>query len=169
MAFDTRFAWSRLPRGLIGRVFKPGIAQSALAALGDDELLVGVIQGPGYWDPRRFPERALKRRATVLDVFAEMGLVSPAEAERAKAAPLGVSSRPGVARNRAPAFMDLARRQLARDYPADALRGAGLTVMTTLSPSVQTLSERAVTTTLPAASTTNMARASRRRPSMSTP
>ena len=115
----------------------------------DIALLVGVIQGPGYWDPRRFPERALKRRATVLDVFAEMGLVSPAEAERAKAAPLGVSSRPGVARNRAPAFMDLARRQLARDYPADALRGAGLTVMTTLSPSVQTLSERAVTTTLP--------------------
>ncbi len=115
----------------------------------DIALLVGVIQGPGYWDPRRFPERALKRRATVLDVFAEMGLISPAEAERAKAAPLGVSSRPGVTRNGAPAFMDLARRQLARDYPADALRGAGLTVMTTLAPSVQTLSERAVTTTLP--------------------
>lgn len=114
----------------------------------DMALLVGIIQGPGYWDPRRFPERALKRRATVLGVWEEMGLITAAEAKRANAAPLGVSSRPGVARNRAPAFMDLVRRQLARDYPADALRGAGLSVMTTLSPSVQTLSERAVATTL---------------------
>ncbi len=111
-------------------------------------LLVGVIQGPGYWDPRRFPERALKRRATVLMVWRDVGLITPAEAVRAGATPLGVSSKPGVARNRAPAFMDLVRRQLASDYPADELRGAGLSVLTTLSPSVQTLSERAVTTTL---------------------
>ena len=71
-----------------------------------------------------------------------------AEAKRAKAAPLGVSAKPGVASNRNPAFMDLVRRQLARDYPADALRGAGLTVLTTLSPSAQLLSEKAVSGTL---------------------
>ena len=117
----------------------------------DIALLVGIIQGPGYWNPRRFPERALTRRAVVLDVFAQVGLITPAEAIRAKATPLGVSSKPGVARNRAPAFLDLVRRQLARDYPADALRGAGLTVMSTLAPSVQTLSERAVHATLPRA------------------
>jgi len=117
----------------------------------DIALLIGIIQGPSYWDPRRHPERALVRRAVVLDVFAETGLITPAEATRAKAAPLGVSSKPGVARNRAPAFLDLVRRQLARDYPADALRGAGLTVISTLAPSVQTLSERAVRDTLPRA------------------
>ena len=117
----------------------------------DVALLVGIIQGPGYWDPRRFPERALTRRAVVLDVFVQTGLITPAEAARAKASPLGVSSKPGVARNSAPAFLDLVRRQLARDYPADALRGSGLTVMSTLAPSAQTLSERAVATTLPRA------------------
>jgi penicillin-binding protein 1B len=115
----------------------------------DIALLIGVIQGPGFWDPRRFPERALKRRAVVLDVFVETGLISPEEAMRAKASPLGVSTKPGVARNNAPAFLDLVRRQLARDYPADALRGAGLSVMSTLAPSVQTLSERSVAATLP--------------------
>ena len=115
----------------------------------DIALLIGIIQGPGYWDPRRFPERALKRRAVVLDVFVETGLISPEEAARAKTSPLGVSSKPGVARNNAPAFLDLVRRQLARDYPADALRGAGLSVMSTLAPSVQTLSERSVANTLP--------------------
>lgn len=115
----------------------------------DIALLIGIIQGPGFWDPRRFPERALKRRAVVLDVFVETGLISPEEAVRAKASLLGVSSKPGVARNNAPAFLDLVRRQLARDYPADALRGAGLSVMSTLAPSVQTLGERSVVATLP--------------------
>jgi len=115
----------------------------------DIALLVGIIQGPGYWNPRRYPERALERRAVVLDVFSATGLITPAEAARAKATPLGVSSKPGVARNSAPAFLDLVRRQLARDYPADALRGAGLTVISTMAPSVQVLSERAVSTTLP--------------------
>jgi len=116
----------------------------------DIALLVGIIQGPGYWNPRKFPERAIHRRRVVLDVFAETGLITREEAERAKGMPLGVSEKPGVARDRAPAFLELMKRQLARDYPADALSGAGVTVMSTLSPSVQILSERAVTKVLPA-------------------
>ena len=115
----------------------------------DIALLIGLIQGPGYWDPRKYPERAIHRRAIVLDVFVETGLITPQEAKRAKLTPLGVSAKPGVARNRTPAFLDLVRRQLARDYPADALKGAGLTVLSTLAPSVQTLSERSVKETLP--------------------
>lgn len=114
----------------------------------DMALLIGIIQGPGYWDPRKYPERALIRRTTVLNVWQELGLITKAEADRANAAPLGVSARPGVAKNRNPAFMDLVRRQLARDYPADALKGAGMTVHTSLAPSVQMLSEKAVIDTI---------------------
>jgi penicillin-binding protein 1B len=121
-----------------------------LGSLGaqDLALLVGMIQGPSLYDPRRNPDAALARRNLVLSVWQDLGLVDAAQAERARAAPLGVSARPGVARNRNPAFMDLVRRQLARDYPADALRGAGLSVLTSLSPSAQQLSERAVSDTL---------------------
>jgi penicillin-binding protein 1B len=111
-------------------------------------LMVGMIQGPSIYDPRRRPEAAKARRDLVLGVWEQLEVITPAEAQRARAAPLGVSARPGVASNRNPAFMDLVRRQLARDYPADALRGAGLSVMTTLSPSAQLLSEQAVRTTL---------------------
>ena len=114
----------------------------------DMALLVGMIQGPSLYDPRRKPDAAKKRRDLVLAVWRDVGLVSAAEAEKAMAAPLGVSARPGVASNRNPAFMDLVRRQLARDYPADALRGAGLVVVTTLSPSAQLRAERAVSDTL---------------------
>lgn len=114
----------------------------------DMALLVGMIQGPSVYDPRRRPEAAKQRRDLVLAVWRDTGLLSAEEAKRAMAAGLGVSRRPGVASNRNPAFMDLVRRQLARDYPADALRGAGLSVLTTLSPSAQLLSERGVANTL---------------------
>ena len=53
-----------------------------------------------------------------------------------------------LAPNRFPAYVDLVRRQLARDYPADELVGAGLSVMTGMSPSAQALAEGAVTRTL---------------------
>lgn len=114
----------------------------------DLALLVGLVQGPSLHDPRRKPENARARRNRVLSVWESLGLIDAQTARKAMASPLGVSRTPGVARNRNPAFMDLIRRQLARDYPADALRGAGLSVLTTLAPSAQLLSERAVTTTL---------------------
>lgn len=111
-------------------------------------LLVGMVQGPSVYDPRRHPEAAKARRDLVLTVWEELALIDGGEAARARDADLGVSAKPGVASNRHPAFMDLVRRQLQRDYPADALKGAGMVVLTTMSPSAQLLSERAVSTTL---------------------
>ena len=112
-------------------------------------LLVGIIRGPSYYDPRRNPERAKERRDFVLDKMLENGLIQQAEHDRARKAPLGVTSTPGsIAANRFPAYVDLVRRQLARDYPADALSGAGLSVMTGMSPAAQAYAEGAVTRTL---------------------
>jgi penicillin-binding protein 1B len=111
-------------------------------------LLIGLMQGPGYWDPRKHPERAKIRRATVLKEFVEAGLLTPEQAEKANAAPLGVIDKPVFARDRAPAFLDIVRRQLAKDYDNQALSGQGLTVLTTLSPMAQSYLEQAVTGTL---------------------
>lgn len=122
-----------------------------LADLGTPEvaLLIGLIQGPSYHDPRRHPERALARRAVVLGMMEDTGLISAEQRARANQAPLGVSARPGVAANRYPAFMDMVYAQLASDYPPEALTGAGLTVLTTLAPSAQEALEQAVRKTLP--------------------
>ena len=111
-------------------------------------LLIGLVQGPYYWDPRKHPERALKRRAIVLNEFLEAGLLTADETAKAKAAPLGIVAKPILARNRAPAFLDIVRRQLAKDYDNDDLSGQGLTVLTTLSPSAQTYLEKAVVSTI---------------------
>jgi penicillin-binding protein 1B len=117
-------------------------------------LLVGVIRGPSYYDPRRYPERATERRNFALSKMHETGLISDAEFERAKLAPLGVTSAPGsLAANRFPSYVDLVRRQLQRDYPADALQGAGLSVMTAMSPAAQAYAEGAVSKTLRALDT----------------
>jgi penicillin-binding protein 1B len=112
-------------------------------------LLIGIVRGPSFYDPRRNPERALERRNFVLGEMHETQLIDDAEYQRALKAPLGVTKDPGsVAANRFPAYVDLIRRQLARDYPADALAGAGLSVMSGMSPSAQAMAEGAVARTL---------------------
>lgn len=114
----------------------------------DIALLIGLVKGPSYYDPRHYPDRALARRNVVLDTFAETGLLKPDELASAKAAPLGISAHPGIVTNRYPAFVDLVRRQLQTDYPADKLRGAGLIIHTTLDPAAQIYSENAVKSAL---------------------
>ena len=112
-------------------------------------LLIGIVKGPSYYDPRRNPERALDRRNLVLDKLLETELIKQPEWKRARAAPLGITKTPGMAAaNRFPAYVDLVRRQLARDYPESALQGAGLSVLTGMSPSAQAYAEGAVARTL---------------------
>src|SRR5690606_22386774 len=89
-----------------------------------------------------------------LEKFHETRLISAEEREQAKAAPLGITDAPGsTSANRFPAYVDLVRRQLARDDPARALQGAGLSVMTAMSPSAQAYAEGAVAGTLKALDT----------------
>jgi penicillin-binding protein 1B len=117
-------------------------------------LLIGLVKGPSYYDPRRFPERALDRRNFVLGRLLETRLIDEAEYQRALAAPLGVPKEPGlIAANRFPAYVDLVRRQLAHDYPESALQGAGMSVLTGMSPSAQAYAEGAVTHTIKALET----------------
>lgn len=113
-------------------------------------LLIGLVQGPSYYDPRRWPERALNRRNLVLQQFFDTGLIDADELARAKASPLGTAETPGLPRNRFPAFLDLVRGQLKRDYDDAALRGAGLSVLTTLVPSTQMAAEQALQQSLTA-------------------
>jgi penicillin-binding protein 1B len=118
----------------------------------DVALLVGLIQGPSYHDPRRQPARAKARRDLVLRSMHDTGIIDAAALKAALARPLGVVAEASLNRNRYPAFMDLVRLQLQRDYPADALRGAGLSVLTTLAPAAQGYAERAVAEQLDALS-----------------
>jgi penicillin-binding protein 1B len=110
----------------------------------DIALLVGMVQGPSFYDPRRNPDRALGRRNVVLMQFRDTGLIDDATYASAVKQPLGTAANAQLPRDRFPAFMDLVRRQIQKDYPDAELNSAGLSIMTTLAPSVQTLGEDAI-------------------------
>ena len=107
-------------------------------------LLVGMVKGASYYNPRRNPDRALQRRNLVLSDFEETGLLAPAEAKAASAKGLGVTASPRTRGTRYLSFVDLVRRQLAQVYAEDDLRTEGLRIFTTLSPSEQEKAQRAV-------------------------
>ena len=110
-------------------------------------LLVGMVKGPSLYSPLRHPERALKRRNLVLEVMREARVITQVEAGVATAMPLDLSRRPR-AMNSYPAFLDLVRRQLSRDYREQDLGSLGLGIFTSFDPLLQRRAEQSISRVL---------------------
>ena len=113
--------------------------------VGELAMLIGMVKGPSYYDPRKHPDRARARRDLVLQEFAAAHLVDAAAAKRAAAGPLRVKPPGG---SYVPAYLDLVRRNLKRDYAEADLAAAGLSVYTSLDVRAQAAAERALTVNL---------------------
>jgi len=111
-------------------------------------LLVGMVKGPTYYNPRRNPERALERRNLVLDVLAAQGVANAEEVQAAKQKPLGITQRGTLADSSFPAFLDLVKRQLREDYQEQDLTEEGLRIFTSFDPIMQLKAESALADTL---------------------
>jgi penicillin-binding protein 1B len=111
-------------------------------------LLVGMVKGPSYYDPRRYPDRALSRRNLVLQQFYDTGLLDAAGLKAAQASPLGIAANAQLPHNRFPAFMQLVRAQITADFDEAALRDGSLSIFTTLDPAAQLYTEQALVTTM---------------------
>ncbi len=107
-------------------------------------LLVGMVKGPSLYDPRKHPARARERRDLVIAEMAKLEMLTPEDAAGARATPLAVLDRPAMGATPYPAYLDLVRRQLQRDYRDEDLRSEGLRIFTTLDPAVQTAAEQAL-------------------------
>ncbi|HET9391365.1 MAG TPA: penicillin-binding protein 1B [Steroidobacteraceae bacterium] len=110
--------------------------------LSEVALLVAVVRGPSYYDPRRHPDRVRLRRDLVLKLMAERGIVRASDAQAAARRPLGVTARATGAYY--PAYLDFVRRTLRRDYRNEDLTEAGLRIYTSLEPRAQDEAERAL-------------------------
>jgi len=97
-------------------------------------LLVALVRGASKYNPRKNPEESLKRRNLVLDMMLQQGMINAAEHKEAAVAPLKVSAEPPSSTSPYPAFLDLVRRQLIRDYREEDLHSEGLQIFTTLDP-----------------------------------
>jgi penicillin-binding protein 1B len=109
--------------------------------IGELAMLVGLVKGPSYYDPLKHPERAKLRRNLVLQELATAGLVDAETAKRAMQKPLGLRPTGG---SYVPAYLDLVRRHLKRDYAEADLSAAGLSIYTALDPQAQAAAERAM-------------------------
>ncbi len=105
-------------------------------------MLVAIVRGPTYYNPRRDPRRVLARRNLVLDTLAQQGVVTEAQARAAIRQPLGVTAEASGAYY--PAYMDLVRRTLTRDYPEQEITESGLRIYTSLDPRVQEIAGHAL-------------------------
>ncbi len=105
-------------------------------------LLVALVKGPSYYNPRKHPERARERRDLVLENLAGGGYLTGTELSIALKKPLGVQSEIGGNVARYPAFVDLVKRQLTGQYADSDLTNEGLRIFTTLEPRAQDALEK---------------------------
>lgn len=125
----------------LGAHYYFGASLSGLA-LHQQALLVGLIKGPSFYNPRRRPERAKTRRNLVLDVWLSKDLINQKQYLNAINAPLGIKE--NTAHDTYPAFMDMVRRQLSQSYRQADLKNQGLSVFTTFDPLAQQALEQSL-------------------------
>jgi penicillin-binding protein 1A len=110
--------------------------------LAEAATLAALPKAPGRYNPRRFPERAIQRRNTVIELMRRQGLISDADASLARAYPLRLARR-SESGEIAPYFVEWVRQQLDDKFGA-RLYEQGLKVYTTLDLDMQSAAERAL-------------------------
>ncbi|HET7632654.1 MAG TPA: PBP1A family penicillin-binding protein [Gemmatimonadaceae bacterium] len=116
--------------------------------LAEAAMLAALPKAPSRYDPRRFPDRAVQRRNTIIELMHHDGLVSDADASVARAYPLALAGRTESG-DVAPYFMEWIRKQLD-DRFGQRLYEQGLKVYTTLDLDLQGAAERALDSQLSA-------------------
>ena len=115
---------------------------------GEIATLVGLVKGASFYNPRRNPERAKERRDLILGLMAENDIISDRQRIVAQGKPLMTANARRAGQREYPAFLELARAQLQRDYRLEDLQTEGLHIFTTLDPWLQHAVEEAAATQL---------------------
>ena len=106
-------------------------------------LLAGLPKGPVAYSPVLNPDKALHRRNLVLSEMESDGVITHAQAEQARNAPLGLHiAQPEM--SAAPWFQEEVRRELEKRFGSEQVHEAGLKVETTLDLDLQKTANRAV-------------------------
>ncbi|MDF9814131.1 transglycosylase domain-containing protein [Streptomyces sp. SPB162] len=125
--------------------------------VGESAMLAGIVQSPSRFDPVNDEQESIKRRNLVLQRMADLGDITPAEAEATKKLPLGLKiSKPKngciTAVNGAGFFCDYVRNTFlqnaafgkTKEARAKRWREGGLTIKTTLDPQAQASTQNGI-------------------------
>jgi penicillin-binding protein 1A len=115
--------------------------------LSEAALLAGLIRGPNRFSPLKNPEGAALQRDAVLDRMVELKKITHAQAEQAKKTKVATHPKrmPQIQENYA---MDAVQRALSLILTQDQMDDGGLSIYTTLDPSVQNAAQDALETQL---------------------
>jgi penicillin-binding protein 1A len=106
-------------------------------------LLAGLPKGPAAYSPILNPDKALRRRNLVLEEMESDGVITHAQAEKARQSPLGLHVvQPEM--SVAPWFQEAVRLELEKRFGSEEVHEAGLRVDTTLDLDLQQTANRAV-------------------------
>lgn len=116
--------------------------------LAETALMAGLIRGPGYYSPYRYPDRAFERERLVLRKMVETGQIAEAEAQAALKLPIRLAP-PQSSSNKAPYFTDYVKAELVRllkdRMSEEEVIQAGFRVYTTLDTYLNSIAQRSVT------------------------
>jgi penicillin-binding protein 1B len=107
-------------------------------------MLVGIIKGPSFYNPRKYPERVKERRDLVLRIMFENNLLTPNQYQKSVTNNLQLASGASLKKDKHPAFMDKVRRELRDVLINPDIRQSGLKVFTTLDTNAQIKAELAL-------------------------
>lgn len=111
-------------------------------------LLVGMVKGPSYYNPVRFPERAKERRDLVLRLMMQQGILSANQYDMAASRPLDIQDNPRIA-SRQPAYFQQLKIELKEKVGEAFQSDIGLRVFTSLDPVSQQELEQAIAKKIP--------------------
>ncbi|HEU4661590.1 MAG TPA: penicillin-binding protein 1A [Pseudolabrys sp.] len=111
--------------------------------IADAAYLAALPKAPNNYNPFRQHDRALERRNWVIDRMVEAGFIKPADGEKAKQQPLGVTRKSTSAHVfAAEYFAEEVRREILDRYGEKKLYEGGLSVRTTLDPKLQAVARK---------------------------
>ncbi|AZZ97204.1 penicillin-binding protein 1B [Pseudoalteromonas sp. R3] len=112
-------------------------------------MLVAMVKGPSYYNPRRYPERTMERRDLVLRLMAENGLITTNEYRQALERPISIQPLKESLMQTYPGYLELVNRELQRLLPDENVVNAGIRVFTYFDLQKQTAMEDAISEGLP--------------------
>jgi penicillin-binding protein 1A len=108
--------------------------------LAEAATLAALPKAPERLNPRRYPDRAIQRRNTIIALMRNEGVVSDSGARLAQAYPLDLAKK-SESGELAPYFVEWVRQQLEEQF-GEKLYSDGLKIFTTLDIDIQQAAER---------------------------
>lgn len=112
-------------------------------------MLVAMVKGPSYYNPRRYPERTMERRDLVLRLMAENQLIDTREYRAALKRPIAIAKMKDSLQKSYPGYLELVNRELKKLLPDQKVLDAGVRVFTYFDLQKQTAMEDSIVKSLP--------------------